>query len=101
MHLAVCDVLSPAAPTIRSALSPLPASSRGFAGQLPASDVCIVAMPQLSPSMTHGNVRKWAKGEGEPLEQYELLFDLDTDSLTEDAYKVGDFEGELLVMSTR
>ena len=51
--------------------------------------------------MTHGNVRKWAKGEGEPLEQYELLFDLDTDSLTEDAYKVGDFEGELLVMSTR
>eukprot|EP00891_Asterochloris_glomerata_P002011 jgi/Astpho2/2011/gw1.00038.419.1_t len=44
-------------------------------------------MPQLSPTMTHGIVRMWAKGEGEPLEQYELLFDLDTDSLTEDAYK--------------
>ena len=51
--------------------------------------------------MTHGNVRKWAKREGEPLEQYELLFDLDTDSLTEDAYKVGDFEGRLLAMGSR
>ena len=101
MHLAVCDAPSPAAPKIRSALVFLPASIRGFAGQLLASDVCIVAMPQLSPSMTHGNVRKWAKGEGEPLEQYDLLFDLDTDSLTEDAYKVGDFEGKLLAMGTR
>ena len=100
MHLAVFDALSPAAPRIRSALISLPASIRGFAGQLPASDVCIVAMPQLSPTMTHGNVRKWAKGEGEPLEQYELLFDLDTDSLTEDAYKVGDFEGKFLAMGT-
>lgn len=93
VHLAEFDALSPAASKIRSALSSLLSNSRGFAGQLPASDVCIVAMPQLSPTMTHGIVRMWAKGEGEPLEQYELLFDLDTDSLTEDAYKVGDFEG--------
>ena len=99
VHLAEFDALSPAAPKIRSALSSLLSNSRGFAGQLPASDVCIVAMPQLSPTMTHGIVRMWAKGEGEPLEQYELLFDLDTDSLTEDAYKVGDFEGEVLAMS--
>lgn len=99
VHLAEFDALSPAASKIRSALSSLLSNSRGFAGQLPASDVCIVAMPQLSPTMTHGIVRMWAKGEGEPLEQYELLFDLDTDSLTEDAYKVGDFEGEVLAMS--
>ena len=98
VHLAVYDALSPVAPNLRSALPSLPTSSRGVAGQLPASYVCVVAMPQLSTTMTHGIVRKWAKGEGEPLEQYDLLFDLDTDSLTEDAYKVGDFEGRLLAM---
>ena len=50
-------------------------------------------MPMLSPTMTKGSLLQWLKQAGDHLEPYDLVFELETESLTEDAYKVGDFAG--------
>ena len=47
----------------------------------------------LSPTMTEGALLGWYKKVGDQVEPYELLFELETESLTEEAYRVGDFAG--------
>ena len=66
--------------------------------------VVVLAMPMLSPTMTEGSLLRWLKDEGDQLDPYDLVFELETESLTEDAYKVGDFAGigpVLLCSATR
>eukprot|EP00877_Chromochloris_zofingiensis_P009842 jgi/Chrzof1/5110/Cz15g11230.t1 len=43
--------------------------------------------------MTGGTICKWLKSEGDSVNKYDLIFEVDTDTLVEDAYKLGDFEG--------
>ena len=42
----------------------------------------VLRMPQLSPSMTAGFIRKWYAKEGERTKAYELLIDVEPDHLT-------------------
>ena len=55
--------------------------------------ITVLTMPMLSPTMTEASLLHWLKTAGEKLEPYDLVFELETESLTEDAYKVGDFAG--------
>ena len=55
--------------------------------------ITVLTMPMLSPTMTEGSLLQWLKRAGDQLEPYDLVFELETESLTEDAYKVGDFAG--------
>lgn len=57
--------------------------------------VVVIAMPKLSPTMTEGSLLGWLKDTGDQVEPYDLLFELETESLTEEAYRVGDFEGKV------
>src|SRR3990172_2888415 len=36
-------------------------------------------MPTVAPSMTEGNIVRWAKKEGDPVKQGEVLLELETD----------------------
>ena len=58
-----------------------------------AKKVVVLAMPMLSPTMSEGSLLRWVKDETEQLNPYDLVFELETESLTEDAYKMGDFAG--------
>ena len=58
--------------------------------------VIVIAMPMLSPTMTEGSLLSWTKQSGEQVEPYDLVFELETESLTEEAYRMGDFEGARL-----
>lgn len=50
------------------------------ASSLPEEGIQIVMLPQLSPSMTSGKV-KWLKHVGEDVDQYDLLFEVETSTL--------------------
>ena len=63
--------------------------------------VVVIAMPMLSPTMTEGSLLSWMKQSGDQVEPYDLLFELETESLTEEAYRMGDFEGVRLLFSPR
>ena len=65
------------------------------------SKALIVAMPMLSPTMTEGALLRWNKNPGDQLEPYDLLFELETESLTEEAYRLGDFAGRLSAQQQR
>ena len=62
--------------------------------QTPDSRVIVVTLPMLSPSMTQGSLSGWAKNQGDVVEPYDLVYELETETLTEEAYRVGDFAGE-------
>src|SRR3990170_485828 len=36
-------------------------------------------MPTVAPSMTEGNIVRWAKKEGDPVKQGEVLLEIETD----------------------
>uniref|UniRef100_A0A7S3R2U8 Lipoyl-binding domain-containing protein n=1 Tax=Dunaliella tertiolecta TaxID=3047 RepID=A0A7S3R2U8_DUNTE len=63
--------------------------------------VHVVPFPQLSPPMHTGRLTKWLKQPGDRVELYDVLFEVDTEELTEELYRVGQFEGttQLLVES--
>lgn len=61
--------------------------------QLQNNKVIVLTMPMLSPSMTEGSLSAWAKHPGDMLEPYDLVYELETETLTEEAYRVGDFAG--------
>lgn len=42
----------------------------------------ILPMPKLSPTMTHGTIKKWHVIAGSPLEPYQLIVEIATTSLT-------------------
>ena len=39
--------------------------------------------------MTKGRLVKWLKGEGERVKQYDILFEVETEELVEEVFKVG------------
>ena len=74
-------------------------------------------MPQLSPSMTSGKVgqssswttvtclahtpqqvSKWCRQPGEQVALYDILFELETETLTEPQNKLGDMEGSVTML---
>ena len=61
-------------------------------------DIIVVPMPQLSPHMTSGTISKWLKKPGDEISTYDVVFEVDTDSLSEEAYKVGDFAGSVTML---
>ena len=99
------------------------------------SDVIVVPMPKLSPTMTEGTVSKWLKvgpskqpllistlsgcdakdpqgclhilpscthvcgqAPGDEVREFDIVMEVDTEGLTEDAYKVGDFAGNVTLL---
>jgi pyruvate/2-oxoglutarate dehydrogenase complex dihydrolipoamide acyltransferase (E2) component len=38
-----------------------------------------ILMPTVAPSMTEGNIVRWAKKEGDPVKQGEVLLEVETD----------------------
>jgi len=60
--------------------------------------ITVIPMPQLSPTMTSGRVSKWLKHPGEEIATYDVVFEVETESLSEDAYKVGDFAGTVTML---
>src|SRR5437764_4827279 len=43
-----------------------------------------VKLPRLGQGMESGTIVKWLKGEGDPVERGEPLFELDTDKVTQE-----------------
>ena len=62
--------------------------------QTPDSRVIVLTLPKLSPTMTQGSLSGWAKTPSEVIEPYDLVYELETETLTEEAYRMGDFAGE-------
>lgn len=60
--------------------------------------VTVIPLPKLSPNMTSGSVKKWLKSPGEEIATYDVIMEVDTDNLSEDAYKVGDFAGTVTML---
>ncbi|KAK9907314.1 hypothetical protein WJX75_001297 [Coccomyxa subellipsoidea] len=58
----------------------------------------IVPMPKLSPSMTAGIISKWVKAPGDEVAEYDIVMEVDTEELTENAYKVGKFAGNVTLL---
>lgn len=67
----------------------------------PDSRVIILTLPMLSPTMTQGSLSGWAKNPGDVVEPYDLVYELETETLTEEAYRMGDFAGEWTPSSTQ
>jgi Biotin-requiring enzyme len=60
--------------------------------------VLLLPMPALSPHMSSGAVSRWLVQPGDTVERYQLIAELDTDSLVEPAYAVGTFAGRLTML---
>eukprot|EP00884_Botryococcus_braunii_P019439 jgi/Botrbrau1/6179/Bobra.0344s0019.1 len=56
---------------------------RGYAAK-PLPPHSEIAMPALSPTMSHGNLARWNKAEGEAFKVGEVLADIETDKATLD-----------------
>ncbi|KAL1199851.1 Dihydrolipoyllysine-residue acetyltransferase component 1 of pyruvate dehydrogenase complex [Cardamine amara subsp. amara] len=54
---------------------------RNFSSTGPTSQM-VLAMPALSPTMSHGNVAKWMKKEGDKIEVGDVLCEIETDKAT-------------------
>ena len=55
--------------------------------------VIVLTMPMLSPTMTEASLSGWAKKQGQVIDPYDLVYELETETLTEEAYRMGDFAG--------
>eukprot|EP00884_Botryococcus_braunii_P002453 jgi/Botrbrau1/12208/Bobra.0197s0003.1 len=60
--------------------------------------ITVVPMPQLSPYMSSGKVVHWMKLPGDIISTYDVLFECQTTNLSEEAYRVGDFAGEVSML---
>lgn len=58
----------------------------------------VVPMPKLSPQMSSGRIARWLKQEGDEVQPYDVLLEVSTSSLVEDAYKVDNFAGEVTML---
>ncbi len=56
-----------------------------------------VPLPKLAPHMTSGKV-KWLKAEGEAFACYDLLAEISSSTLVEEAHRVGQFLGEVTLV---
>ncbi|KIY96201.1 hypothetical protein MNEG_11761 [Monoraphidium neglectum] len=48
--------------------------------------------------MQEGTIRRWLKAEGKRVQQYDLLCEVDTQQLVEEAYRLGDFAGSVTLL---
>jgi pyruvate/2-oxoglutarate dehydrogenase complex dihydrolipoamide acyltransferase (E2) component len=60
--------------------------------------VCVLPMPRLSHQMVDGVVTRLFKKEGDRVLAYDILAEVATETLTEDAYKHGDFAGSVKML---
>jgi hypothetical protein len=58
----------------------------------------VLPMPSLSHTMTSGRVTKWLKAPGDVISIYDIIAEVTTDSLVEEAYKVDDFAGSVTLL---
>jgi pyruvate dehydrogenase E2 component (dihydrolipoamide acetyltransferase) len=58
-----------------------------------------VKLPRLGQGMESGTIIKWLKSEGDPVEKGELLYELDTDKVTQEVE--ADFTGTLLKIAVQ
>ncbi len=58
-----------------------------------------VKLPRLGQGMESGTIVKWLKGEGDPVEKGEPLYELDTDKVTQEVE--ADFSGVLLKIAVQ
>ena len=61
-------------------------------------NIMVVPLPKLSPHMSNGKISKWLKKPGDEIAMYDVIFEVDTENLSEDAYKVGDFAGTVTML---
>ena len=54
-----------------------------------AADAKTLVMPKLSPKMTTGRVRKWHHGEGELVKAFDVICEISTTELVDDAHRAG------------
>lgn len=73
-------------------------TSVAYRGDSLQDDLIVIPMPQLSPHMSSGRITKWLKKAGDEISTYDVLFEVETDSLSEEAYKVGDFAGSVTML---
>ena len=62
-----------------------------------ASSLLLVPLPKLAPYMTSGKVR-WLKAEGEAFACYDIIAEISTSTLVEEAYREGKFKGEVTLL---
>lgn len=60
--------------------------------------IVLVTLPQLSPNMKNGKIRRWLKQAGDEISTYDVIFEVDTDNLSEEGYKIGDFAGTVTML---
>ena len=62
------------------------------------SQIHVIPMPKLSHRMTRGRIVQWFKKEGDKVEQYDVLFEVETDELVENVYKVDEYAGAISLL---
>lgn len=55
-------------------------------------------MPSLSHAMQSGRVSKWLKAPGDLVSVYDIIAEVTTDNLVEEAYRVDDFAGSVTLL---
>jgi len=66
--------------------------------QQPQHAVFVLPMPSLSHAMTSGRVSKWLKAPGDLVGTYDIVAEVTTESLVDEAYKVDDFAGSVTLL---
>lgn len=72
--------------------------SSSHSSQTPPSDSYVVPMPKLSHRMTTGRIVKWLKRPGDKVEQYDILFEVSTNELVEEVFKVDAFAASVSLL---
>lgn len=55
-------------------------------------------MPSLSHAMQSGRISRWLKAPGELVSVYDILAEVTTDNLVEEAYRLDDFAGAVTLL---
>jgi rhodanese-related sulfurtransferase len=58
----------------------------------------LLPMPSLSHAMQSGRVNKWLKSPGDLVSIYDIIAEVTTDNLVEEAYKIDDFAGSVTLL---
>lgn len=65
---------------------------------VPGSSYYVVPLPKLSPTMSAGTLSAWLKEPGDKVHVHDLLFEVTTEELVEEAYRMGDFAGKVTLL---
>eukprot|EP00879_Flechtneria_rotunda_P017810 GHRR01018669.1.p1 GENE.GHRR01018669.1~~GHRR01018669.1.p1 ORF type:complete len:186 (+),score=37.20 GHRR01018669.1:157-714(+) len=74
------------------------ASEGSSAADAVVNGIIVLPMPSLSPSMKSGTIGRWLKAEGDECGMYDVVLEVQTESLVEDAYKVDEFAGKVTLL---